>query len=411
MKKVELLAPAGNIQKMKYAINYGADAVYMGGNEFSLRALADNFTDEKMKEAIDYAHEKGKRVYLTLNIFAHNDDVKKVVDYAKRMWNLGIDAFIVSDLGVLSLIKKNISDAEIHISTQANSTNYATVNAYYQLGAKRVILARELSLDEIKEIRKNVPREVELEMFVHGAMCISYSGRCLLSNYMSYRDSNKGNCAQACRWKYSLVEEKRPLEHYDIVEDEKGTYIFNSKDMCLIEHIDKLIEAGVDSLKIEGRMKSIFYVSSVIKGYRNVIDEYYNDIENYYFNNENYKEVSKVSHREFTTGFLFGKPNEYTSTNFESSSYIRDYQFIGIVKGYLEKEKMLWIEQRNNFQVGDEIEILAPYSENISFKVNEIFNNKFEKIEVANHPQMNIYIPWDGGALDKYTILRKRTGD
>jgi U32 family peptidase len=407
MKKVELLAPAGSYEKLEYAAAYGADAVYLGGNDYSMRALADNFSAGEIRKAVGYLHARSCKAYVTLNIAAKNAQVDKMADMAEELYEAGADAFIVSDLGVLKSIKKRIKDARIHMSTQANITNYGTASMYYDLGAERVVLARELSLGEISEIRIRTPKELEIEVFVHGAMCISYSGRCLLSNYITYRDSNQGKCAQACRWQYSLMEEKRPGEYFPVFEDDSGTYIFNSKDLCLIEHIDKLIGAGVDSFKIEGRMKSIFYVASVVKVYREAIDRYYLDPKSFTADKEWTRELEKVSHREYTKGFINGRPNAEDSVVYSSSSYIRGYTFCGVVAGYDSERKMLIVEQRNNFKTGDVFEIVSPYMKTVIYRTDRIFDEENNAITEAPHAQMIIYLPYDAGPLPKYSLLRR----
>lgn len=328
-KKVELLAPAGDMERLQAAVKFGANAVFMAGDSFGLRANAKNFDRESMKEAVKYAHENNVRVHITMNILPHDDDLDGIEDYLKFLQEIGVDALIISDPGIFSLAKE-LTNIDIHVSTQASVTNTATVNFWYKMGAKRVILARELSLDEIIEIRKNTPKDLEIEVFIHGAMCISYSGRCLLSNYMTGRDANRGDCAQACRWKYSIQEETRPGEYYPIEEDGSGTFIMNSKDLCLIDEIDKLIEAGIDSFKIEGRMKTAFYVATVVRSYRQVIDAYYEGNYNKEVIDKYFKELQKASHRHYTKGFFHKKPDGNDQI-YENSSYIRNYDFIGTV--------------------------------------------------------------------------------
>lgn len=333
MRKPELLAPAGDLEKLKIAVLYGADAVYMAGESFSLRAGAGNFTVEEMKEGIDFAHSHGAKCHLAVNIFAHNEDIEPLMDYLNMVRDMGFDAFIAADPGVIDMIFEVIPDAEVHLSTQANMTNYRTAAFWYNRGVKRLVLARELTLQEIIKVKEKIPEDMELEAFVHGAMCISYSGRCLLSNFMIERDSNRGMCAHPCRWKYSLVEEQRPGQYYPVEEDERGTYILNSKDLCLIEHIPELIEAGISSFKIEGRMKSVFYVATVVSAYRRAIDAYCGNPESYRFDPKWMEEVCKVSHREFTTGFYFNQPSNLDQ-NYRTSAYTRDYSFTGLVKDY-----------------------------------------------------------------------------
>jgi len=400
MKKVELLAPAGDLEKLKMAVLYGADAVYLAGEEFGLRTASANFTFEEMKEGIDYVHEKGKKAYLTMNIIPHNDDMINAPKFIEKAAKLGIDAVIVSDPGMFTVIKKTVPNINIHISTQANITNIETVKFWHSLGASRVVLARELSLKEIKEICAGIPGDMEVEVFVHGAMCISYSGRCLLSNYMTGRDSNKGDCAQPCRWKYQLMEEKRPGEYFPIQEDERGTFIFNSKDLCMIRHIPELISTGVSSLKIEGRVKSAFYVATVVKAYRDAIDAYY---DNQPYDEKWFEEICTVSNRDFTTGFFFGKPGP-DDHNYSTSSYIRNYDFVGIVKGYDSEKEMVIIEQRNRFRVGDKVEVMPPVGPVTQFVVNEMYDEEGNAITVAPHPQMEVRIPME--PLPQHAVLR-----
>lgn len=391
MKKPELLAPAGDLIKLKTAIDYGADAVYIGGKAFSLRVASDNFSYEDMKEGISYAHERGKKVYVAINIIAHNKDFYNLKDYLKELEELEVDGVIVADLGIMNIIKNYAPKLNLHVSTQASITNYETVKFYKEnLGATRVVLARELSFDEIKEIKDKNP-DLEIECFVHGAMCISYSGRCLLSNYMTGRNSNEGDCAQSCRWKYHLVEEKRPGEYMPVYEDDRGTFIFNSKDICMIEHIDKLIEAGVSSFKIEGRVKSEYYVATVVKAYRDAIDDYFNGKP---FNSELKEELKKISHRQYTEGFYFGKPDN-TAQVYTTNSYVRNYELIGTVVDYLSDTKEVVIEQRNRFFKDDELEILMPASPFVKIKATKIINEDNEEIDVAPHPKMRVRIPCD----------------
>ena len=332
MKKPELLAPGGSLEKLKAAIDYGADAVYIGGEAFSLRVAAENFSLEDMKEGLKYAHDRGKKVYLTANIIAHNRDIPKFKEFIEEIRPLGFDAVLIADPGLFGIMREMAPEIPIHVSTQANNTNYMTAEMWHKLGAERVVLGREMSFKEIEEIQANVSPELELEAFIHGAMCVSYSGRCLLSNYMTGRNSNLGACAHPCRWNYSLVEEKRPGEYFDVFENERGTFIFNSKDLCTIEHIPELVESGIASLKIEGRVKTAFYVATVVGAYRREIDRYCEDPENYVFNPAELEELCKVSHRPYTTGFYFGRPDSDAQV-YETSSYIRDYELVGIVTG------------------------------------------------------------------------------
>lgn len=407
MSKVELLAPAGNLEKLKVAFIYGADAVYIGGEAFSLRAMADNFDRDKMIEALKFAHERGKKVYVTVNIFAHNSDLDALPGYIKQLDEIGVDAVLVSDLGVFSIVREAAPDLEVHISTQANNTNYRTCEFYHKMGAKRVVLARELSLKEIREVRNKIPDDLELESFVHGAMCMAYSGRCLLSNYMTGRDANRGACAHPCRYKYHLVEEKRPGEYFEIDEDDRGTYIMNSHDLCMIEYIPDIVDSGITSLKIEGRMKSSYYVATVVKAYREAIDSYLREKENYKFNTKWLDELSKASHREFSTGFYFGKPEKQIYGN---SSYIRSHDIVGLVVDYDDNLKIATIEQRNRVFKGEEVEVLTPDSENYSIVLNEMWNEEGEKIDVAPHPQM-IYKIKTEKPLKQYDMLVKEKED
>lgn len=408
-KKVELLAPAGDFEKLQTAIKFGADAVYLAGDNFGLRANAKNFNDEELKKAVEYAHSKNVRVHVTMNIMPHDGDMTGIIEYLEHLNTIGIDALIISDPGVFNLAKK-YTDIDLHISTQASVTNSATVNFWYEMGAKRVILARELSLKEITEIRANTPKDMEIECFIHGAMCISYSGRCLLSSYMTGRDANRGDCAQPCRWKYSLQEETRPGEYYPIEEDGNGgTFIMNSKDLCLIDEVDKLIEAGIDSFKIEGRMKTPFYVATVIRSYRQVIDAYYEghfskELADKYFN-----EINKASHRHFTKGFFHNKPDENDQI-YGTSSYIRNYDFIGLVKAYDKNTKIATIEQRNRFFKNDEIEIFGNSKDFYTITIDHMEDEKGNEIEVANKPKQLIMIKIDL-PLEKGDILRKKIED
>lgn len=406
MKKPELLAPGGSLEKLKTAIDYGADAVYIGGDAFSLRAAAENFSVEDMKEGLKYAHDRGRRVYLTANIIPHNCDIEQFESFIKEIRPLGFDAVLIADLGMFSMMRELAPEIPVHVSTQANNTNYKTAIMWHKLGAERVVLGREMSFKEIAEFREHIPEELELEAFIHGAMCISYSGRCLLSNYMTGRDSNMGACAHPCRWNYALVEEKRPGEYFPVEENERGTFIFNSKDLCTIEHIPELVRSGITSLKIEGRVKTAFYVATVVGAYRREIDRYFEDPENYTFNRAELDELCKVSHRPYTTGFYFGKPGPDAQV-YETSSYIRDYELIGIVKSYDEATGRMTITQRNRFFEGDEIEILRPMKPVLTIKAEAMVNEEGEPITVAPHPEqivtMNVNEPVPEGAM-----LRKK---
>ena len=407
-EQFELLAPAGDLEKLKIAVLYGADAVYFGGEMFSLRAGAGNLTIEEMKEGIAFAHERGKRCYLTMNIFAHNEDIGPLTDYLEQIKKLDIDAFIVSDPGIVDLIQEIIPNAEIHLSTQANMTNYRTANFWYKMGVKRLVLARELTFPEIREIRKNIPSDMEIEAFVHGAMCISYSGRCLLSNFMIERVANRGACAHPCRWKYSLVEEKRPGEYYPVEEDGRGTYILNSRDLCMIEHIPELVNSGIMSAKIEGRMKSIFYVATIVHAYRKAIDAYFADPENYRFNEEWMSELKKVSHREFTTGFYFHQPTN-KDQNYQTSAYTREYSFVGLVKDYDQETGFALVEQRNKMTVGEEIEIFGPDMDYYAQNISEMYDAETgDKLESAPHPQQLLRMKMDRPVKANYMLRKKK---
>lgn len=407
MRKIELLAPAGNLEKLKTAIIYGADAVYIGGENYSLRAMADNFDIETMKEGLKFAHDRGAKLYVTVNIFPHNHDMKSMDEYIKQLADIGIDALIVSDLGVFSIVKEVAPELEVHISTQANNTNYKSAEFWHKLGASRVVLARELSLNEIKDIREKTDESLELEAFVHGAMCMSYSGRCLLSNYMTGRDANRGMCAHPCRYKYYLMEEKRPGQYFPVYEDERGTYIMNSQDLCMIEHIPEIIESGITSFKIEGRMKSSYYVATVVKAYRQAIDRYLKGKDNYEFNPKWLEELSKPSHREFSTGFYFGRPEKQI---YASSTYIRTNDIVGMVREYDEKSNIAIIEQRNRVFKGEEVEVLTPVGDNLHIVINEMWNEDNEEIDVAPHPQMIFKIKTNA-ILKPFDMLVKEKGD
>lgn len=390
IRKPELLIPAGSLEVLKVAVNYGADAVYIGGEIFSLRAKAHNFSKEDMAEGIKYAHEHGVKVHVTVNILAHNYDIEAVKEYLKELNELKPDALIIADPGIFSLAKEYCSDIEFHISTQANNTNYLTYKFWYEQGAKRVVSARELSLKEIKEIRDNIPDDMEIESFIHGAMCISYSGRCLLSNFLTGRDANRGACTHPCRWKYALVEEQRPGEYMPVFENERGTYIFNSKDLCMIEHIPDMIAAGIDSFKIEGRMKTALYVATVARTYRKAIDDYLEDPSKYEANMDWYKaEISKCTYRQFTTGFYYGKPDENTQI-YDSNTYVNEYIYLGTIKDISPYGKALF-EQKNKFSVGDTIELMKPNGENISVKVMDMETEDGDKVESCPHSRQMIW--------------------
>jgi len=402
VKRPEILSPAGNLEKLKFAVDFGADAVYLGGKLFNLRAKAGNFTLEEMEEGIAYAHSRGVKVYVALNAFVRNGDFESLESFVDEVKGLNPDAFIVSDLGVLSTVKERAPEVNVHISTQANVTNYRAVRVYRELGASRIVLARELSIPEIREIKERVP-EIEIEVFVHGAMCMAYSGRCLLSNYLSYRESNKGACSQSCRWKYYVVEETRPGEFLPIEEDENGTYIFNSKDLCALPLLEDLVDAGVDALKIEGRVKSAYYVAVTTGIYRKAVDLLFEDRDKFrekvpFF----LKELEKVSHRPYTLGFLKG--NNEVLQHYESSSYIRDYKFLGVFKGGV------W-EVRNRINVGDEVEVFSPEVSVFTAKVKSISverKGSYETCQFAN-PNQRALISFDREIpLLENSVLRKR---
>lgn len=405
-ERIELLAPAGDLEKLKIAIEYGADAVYIGGENFGLRAGSKNFSVSDIEEGTLFTHKRNKKIYLALNIFAHNEDINLLGSYIKAIKHIPIDAFIVSDPGIINMLKSELNNPEIHLSTQANTTNYQSAQFWFDQGVKRIVLARELSFAEIKELREKTNKELELEAFVHGAMCISYSGRCLLSNFMVQRDANRGECAHPCRWNYRLVEEKRPNEYYPVSEDERGTYIFNSKDLNLIEYIPDFIEAGVNSLKIEGRMKSIFYLAIVVGSYRKAIDAYYSGRGNQY-NEELLTELNKASNRNYTTGFYLDKASE-TSQNYTTSSYSRDYTFLGIVIDYDKDTGIATIEQRNKFSIGETVEIFGPFDSFYVQTIDEMSDINGEKIESAPHAQQIIKIKVDKPVKKNY-MLRKQT--
>lgn len=389
MNKIELLAPAGDLEKLKIAVLYGADAVYLGGTSFSLRAKAKNFNTEQMKEGIEFAHNHGAKVYVTCNIFAHNEDFEHMADYFKELQELGADALLIADPGVFALARETVPDMDLHVSTQANNTNYHTALFWKKQGAKRIVMARELSMHEIKEISQNIPDDLEIEAFVHGAMCISYSGRCLLSNYLSGRDANKGACSHPCRWEYFVTEKTRPNEYMPIVEEDRGTYIFNSKDLCMIDHIPELIDAGIMSLKIEGRIKTAFYVGTIVKAYREAIDDYLTspDIYNKKRDSGYYiQEAAKASYRGFTTGFYYGKPGKNEQI-YTTSSYIRTYDFIGMIKDYDTETGFATIEQRNKFIKGDEVEFMLQNGGVFKQTIDEIYTLDGESVNEAPHPQ------------------------
>ena len=421
MNKIELLAPAGDLEKLIIAVVYGADAVYFGGEDFSLRAGAGGFSFEEMEEGIAFVHKHNKKCYLTLNIYAHNEDIEPLTDYLTKLQSLSEmpDGILISDPGIMMMVKEHLPEVDIHLSTQANMTNYQTAKFWRKMGMKRLVLARELSLGEIKRIHEELvsieegdDEPVEIEAFVHGAMCISYSGRCLLSNVMTGRDSNRGMCAHPCRYKYTLMEEKRPGEYYPIEEDSRGTYIMNSKDLCMIEHIPDLINAGISSLKIEGRMKTIYYIACIIGAYRKAIDSYYNHIgsnpsEEWKLPRSIFDELIKASHREFTTGFYYGKPDE-NSQNYETSAYVKDYSFVGLIKEYDEDSATAVVEQRNKFSIGDEIEFFGPDGLSFIQEIKEMWDERTgEPIETAPHAQQIVKVKVENTVKPFYMMRRK----
>lgn len=404
-RNIELLIPASSLEVLKVAVMFGADAVYIGGEAFGLRAKAKNFSLEEMKEGVEFAHAHDVKVYVTANILAHNKDLDGAREYFEELKQVGMDALIISDPGMFTIAKEVLPDVDIHISTQANNTNYATFNFWYKMGARRVVTARELSLEEIKTIRKNIPDDLEIETFIHGAMCISYSGRCLLSSFMAGRDANQGACTHPCRWKYSVVEESRPGEYMPVYENERGTFIFNSKDLCMIEHIPELVEAGIDSFKIEGRMKTALYVATVARTYRLAIDDYLRDPEYYRSRIPFYKsEISKCTYRQYTTGFFFGKPDKDTQI-YDSNTYEHEYTYLGIA-GDCNGDGLYSVEQRNKFSVGETIEVMKPDGTNIECSVIEIKDDEGNSMECAPHPKQKLWVNL-GTKLDRYDILRR----
>ncbi|MBE5912558.1 MULTISPECIES: peptidase U32 family protein [Pseudobutyrivibrio] len=406
MRETELLVPASSLEVLKVAVIYGADAVYIGGEVYGLRAKAKNFSKEDMIEGIKFAHEHGVKVYVTSNILAHNEDLEGVKEYFRELNEIKPDALIIADPAVFMLAKEICPDIERHISTQANNTNYGTYKFWYELGAKRVVSARELSLKEIKEIRANIPDDLEIETFIHGAMCISYSGRCLLSNYFTGRDANHGECTHPCRWKYAVVEEQRPGEYLPVYENERGTYIFNSKDLCMIEHVPDLLDSGIDSFKIEGRMKTALYVATVARTYRKAIDDCKESEEKYLANLDWYKEqISACTYRQFTTGFFYGKPSE-ESQIYDNNTYNIGYTYLGIT-GKLNSEGYFEIEQRNKFSVGETIEIMKPNGDNIEVEVLGIKNEEGEDMESCPHPKQKLFIKLSV-TPDEFDILRRK---
>ena len=399
MRKPELLVPASSLEVLKIATVFGADAVYIGGEAFGLRAKARNFSKEEM------AHEHGVKVYVTVNILAHNYDLEGVREYLKELKELKPDALIIADPGIFTYAKEICPEIERHISTQANNTNYETYRFWYNLGAKRVVSARELSLEEIRQIRAHIPEDMEIETFIHGAMCISYSGRCLLSNFLVGRDANQGACTHPCRWKYSIVEESRPGEYMPVYENERGTYIFNSKDLCMIEHMDDVLTSGIDSLKIEGRMKTALYVATVARTYRKAIDDYLEDPAKYQANMSWYQEqIAGCTYRKFTTGFFYGKPNQEAQI-YDNNTYEKGYTYLGFAEA-IDERGYVQITQRNKFTVGETIEIMKPDGANVVVPVKAIYDEEGNSAESAPHPQQKLFVDL-GGGVQVYDILRR----
>lgn len=402
-RPLEVLSPAGDMERLEAAIDFGADAVYLGGKMFGMRSASPNFTAEQLKKACDKAHARGRRVYLTCNTLPKNNEIDQLEPFIKEAQAAGVDALIANDIGVFSMIKRIAPDMELHMSTQTGIVNYAAAREFYNMGAKRVVLARELSLDEIAEIRAKTPRDLEIEVFVHGAMCVSFSGRCLISQYMIDRDANRGECAQPCRWGYHLMEEKRPNEFYPVYEDERGTYILNAKDLCMIDHIDKLAQAGVDSFKIEGRAKSSYYVSVVTNAYRRAMDEFFKAPDSFSLPKWIHDEVFKVSHRAYCTGFFFGHPKD--CQYYENSGYIRDWDAAAIVTGYDRERGLIECVQRNKFLKGSAVELLEPGGMPVSITAEEIFDENFEPVEDTRHAAKKYYIRCDR-EFKEHTIIR-----
>jgi putative protease len=400
----ELLAPAGDLEKLKAAVVFGADAVYLGGKQFSLRERAGNFTLEELAAGVEFAHARGVKVYVAVNIFARNRDLDDLPTYLKQLERIGVDAVIVSDPGVLTLVRETTPGLPVHLSTQANTTNWKAARFWQEQGVSRIILARELGLEEIREIRRQVT--VPLEIFVHGAMCISYSGRCLLSSYMTGRDANRGDCAQACRWRYALVEEKRPGEYFPLEEDSRGTYILSSRDLCLLEYIPQLVEAGINSLKIEGRVKSIHYVATVVSVYRQALDAYRADPGRFRVRKRWLEELGKVSHREYTTGFFAGPPVR-AAQGAVDSIYLRPYTFTGVVREYDPARGLALVEQRNRFARGEVLEVLLPGGETFSFTVTGLYDENMDPVDAAPHPRQRVFLSLPRPVLP-WSLLRRR---
>ena len=405
MQKIELLAPAGDLERLKTAFIYGADAVYIGGEIFGMRSAAKNFTIEEMAEGVEFAHARGKQVFVTLNIIPRNEEFEQLEMYLHELDRIGVDAVIVSDPGVFSVVKSTLPNMEIHISTQASTTNAEAATFWYNQGAKRVVMARELSFAEIKELRENSPEDMDIETFVHGAMCMSYSGKCVISNYTTGRDANRGACAQSCRWKYTLVEELENGEYEKVVDGVDAEFFFNTKDMCMIQYVPQIIESGINSFKIEGRMKTAYYVATTVRAYRMAIDEYVKDPENWKFNPMWLEELKKGSHRHYSTGFYLGKTTT-KDQNYESASYVRNYDFVGVVRALEEESGLVVVEQRNRMFVGDKVEIIGPYKETMYATILEMYNENGEPIESAPHAKQIVKMKLDVPVEEHY-MLRK----
>ena len=405
MQKIELLAPAGDLERLKTAFIYGADAVYIGGEIFGMRSAAKNFTIEEMAEGVEFAHARGKQVFVTLNIIPRNEEFEQLEMYLHELDRIGVDAVIVSDPGVFSVVKSTLPNMEIHISTQASTTNAEAATFWYNQGAKRVVMARELSFAEIKELRENSPEDMDIEAFIHGAMCMSYSGKCVISNYTTGRDANRGSCAQSCRWKYTLVEELENGEYEKVVDGVDAEFFFNTKDMCMIQYVPQIIESGINSFKIEGRMKTAYYVATTVRAYRMAIDEYVKDPENWKFNPMWLEELKKGSHRHYSTGFYLGKTTT-KDQNYESASYVRNYDFVGVVRALEEESGLVVVEQRNRMFVGDKVEIIGPYKETMYATILEMYNENGEPIESAPHAKQIVKMKLDV-TVEEHYMLRK----
>ncbi len=406
IKRAEVLSPAGDMERFLAAVNFGADAVYLAGKNFGMRTSPSNFSKEDLKNAIDYAHLNGVKVYLTCNTLPRNNEIDHLPEFVETARDLGIDAFIVADVGTLALIKKLAPKTDVHVSTQAGVVNYLTAKTFHEMGAKRVVLARELSLSEITEIRQKTDENLELEAFVHGSMCVSFSGRCLLSSYLTGRDANRGDCAQPCRWKYNLVEENRQGQYFPVFEEADGTYFLNSRDLCMIEHIDKLVKAGVNSLKIEGRAKSAYYVAVTTNAYKMALLDYYSSTGNtgtaWQVKPWMKDELEKISHREYNTGFYF---NSEPGQVYSNGGYIRNYDVVGVCEGY--ENGMLLVTQRNKFSIGDTLDVLEPGRAPFVLKVEKMYDEWNNEIVSAPHAMQRVYIPFEK-AIKKGAFLRKR---